>query len=178
MKKPMTLEPPGVDEVDAQPEVEGRGQPVGQTPRLDQRAEACCDSGVLAVGERVLVGDGERPAVAVHRERGDLGGLVRAERAGVDEGEMGDVEEVVRQETRRAAGPQGRQPALEEGRVLGLGNGAERRERWLGGEEDDAVGLGDGGGRREPGGRGQRRPFPQAPGSRRSAPSASKRHPW
>ena len=109
----------------------------------------------------MLVGHGEGPVVPGHGERVDLRCLVGAESAGVDEREMGDVEEVVRQQAGRAPGPQRREKALHERMVVRLGDRSEGGHGWLGCEEDDAVRLGDGGSGRQPGGRGQRCPVPQ-----------------
>ncbi len=113
----------------------------------------------------MLVGHGEGPVVARHGERVDLRRLVGAERAGVDEGEMGDVEEVVRQQARRSPGPQRREKALQERAVVRLRDRSEGGDGWLGGEEDDAVRLGDGGGRPSDGRSGATSPLPPAPGS-------------
>ena len=161
----------GVDEVDAQPEMERRAQPIGEAPRLDERAHAGRHPGVLAVGEGVLVGHGEGPVVAGHGELGHLGRLVGAECAGVDEGEVGDVEEVVRQQTRRAPGAQRRELPFQEGDVVGLRDGAEWGDGRLGREEDDAVRLRHRRGGRQPGGSGAASPPPPAPGSRHNGPT-------
>ena len=101
-----------------------------------------------------MVNDQPSPRHGVLRH---LGRLVRAERPGVDEGEVRHVEEVVRQQSRRGPHGQGGQlPGLER-RIVGFGDGAERRQRGLGGEEHHAVGHDQSGRRREPGRRRQGR---------------------
>ena len=56
MKKPIDVGAAGIDEVDAEPEVERRAELVGEAPGLHKRPQACRDAGVLAVGEGMLVG--------------------------------------------------------------------------------------------------------------------------
>ncbi len=156
-EEPDHVGPPGLDELDPQGQVEWRIESVGQAAILHQRAEARRHGGILAVGEGVLVGHGERPAVTRHRVVRDLGRLIRSERPGMDEGEMCDIEKVVGQQA--SGGPHdqcGQLPGFER-RIIRLGDGAERRQWRLGSQEHHAVSHGESRRRREPGRRRQRR---------------------
>ena len=120
-------------------EMERRRQPVGQAAGLYQGPDTRGHARVLPVRKSMLVGHGEGPVVAgdgILRHRGRFAG---AEGPGVDEGEVRHIEEVVGQEPGRGAGHQGGElPHLERG-IVGLGDRAERRDRFLGGQEHETV---------------------------------------
>ena len=102
-EEPDDVAPAGLEELEPQAEGERRLVAVRHPPRLHQRSGTRFDCGVLAIGEGVLVDDPEPPTVALHLVGSQDGGLVGAERAGVDEWEVGEVEEVVSHEA--GAGP-------------------------------------------------------------------------
>ncbi|MDA8034838.1 MAG: hypothetical protein M0T71_11830 [Actinomycetota bacterium] len=87
----------GIEEVGAQHQVERGAHPTGDPPALAQRAGPRRHAGVLAVEELVLAARHERPSVAAdlerrhHRRSGAEGGRT-------DERQVGEVEEIVRQQ--------------------------------------------------------------------------------
>ena len=113
---------PGLEELDAQHEVEGRVVAVGEPTVLEQRAGPLGHGGVFTIGKGMLVGDGEGPAVTIEPVGGDLGGLICAERGAVDEREVRHVQEVVGQEPDRRSGPHGGHVTGREAGVARLGD--------------------------------------------------------